>query len=135
MTYGPVGSRQHIWTFAAALHDDDPSYNPLWNCPCTNTRYNWPYHLPSFILNNYFYDTGNPGPSYGGGTIYYSDDPLWDGAGCGADSTCCQFNNPPWFYSTLPQATMDDMEVRLCFEAAANNENAVFYLLEIYAGM
>ena len=30
---------------------------------------------------------------------------------------------------------MDDMEVRLCFEAPANNENAVIYLLEIYAGM
>ena len=132
VTHGPVGSRQHIWTFAAALYEDDPSYNPTVNCPCTNTRYDWPYQLPSFIQNNYFCDTGSPGPSYSSGTTYYSDNPLWDGSGCGKDSTCCHFNNPPWFYSSLPQATMDDMEVRLCFSSSANNENTVIYLLEIY---
>ena len=132
VTHGPAGSRQHIWTFAAALYDEDPNYYPSYNCLCTNTRYNWPDQLPSFIQNNYFCDTGNPGPIWGSGSTYYSDDPLWDGAGCGKNSTCCQFNNPPWFYSTLPQATMDDMEVRLCFGEAADNENAVIYLLEIF---
>ena len=131
LTHGPAGSRQHIWTFAAALYEEDPNYYPNHNCLCTNTRYNWPYRLPSFIQNNYFCDTGNPGPGMSGGT-YYSDDPLWDGAGCGENSTCCQFNNPPWFYSTLPHATMDDMEVQLCFAAPASNENAIIYLLEFF---
>ena len=58
---------------------------------------------------------------------------LWDGAGYGIDSTCGQFNNPPWFYFTLPQATKDDVEVRLCFTEAASYKNIVIYLLEIYA--
>ena len=105
---------------------------PYYNCPCTNTRYNWPYQLPSFIQNNYFCDTGNTGPGFGNGDTYYSNDPLWDGAGYGADSTSCQFNSPPWFYSSLPQATTDDVEVRLCFEVQANNENTNIYLMEIY---
>ena len=132
VTHGPAGSRQHIWTFAASLYDDNPSYSSASNCPCSNTRYNWPYQLPSFIQNNYFCDTGNTGPSHGRGNTYYSDDPLWDGAGCGENSTCCQFNNPPWFYSSLPQATRDDVEVRLCFAAASSNENAILYLMEIF---
>ena len=130
LTHGPVGSRQHIWTFAAAFYDDDPSYNPVINCPCTNTRHSWPYQLPSFIQDNYFCDTGNPGPG-DDFNAYYSDDPLWDGAGCGKDSTCCQFNNPPWFYSSLPQATTDDVEVRLCHGESASDEDTIVYLIEI----
>ena len=39
LTHGPVGSRQHIWTFAAAIQEDDPmNYDPIFNCPCTNTQ-------------------------------------------------------------------------------------------------
>ena len=131
VTHGPIGSRQHIWTFTTALYKDDPNYNPLWNCPCTNTRHSWPYQLPSFIQNNYFCDTGNPGPGWSSGSTYYSDDPLWDGAGCGESSTCCQFNNPPWFYSSLPQATTDDVEARLCHGENTSNEDTIVYFIEI----
>ena len=46
------------------------------------------------------------------------NDPLWDGQGCGAAS-CCELSyppgvTPPWFCKQLPQATTDDIEVRLC---------------------
>ena len=130
LTHGPVGSRQHIWTFAAALYDDDPGYDAIVNCLCTNTHHSWPHQLPSFIQDNYFCDTGNTGPGFDYNT-YYSDDPLWDGAGCGENSTCCQFNNPPWFYSTLQQATTDDVEVRLCHGEGTSDEDTIVYLLEI----
>ena len=130
LTHGPIGSRQHIWSFATALYKDDPRYNPVWNCPCTNTRHSWPYQLPSFIQDNYFCDTGNPGPGHDH-NAYYSDDPLWDGAGCGENSTCCQFNNPPWFHSSLPQATTDDVEARLCHGENTSDEDTIVYLLEI----
>ena len=113
VTHGPVGSRQHIWTFASAIFEEDPSYQTRWNCACTNTRYNWPHQLPSFIQNNYFCDTGNPGPGFSI-TDYYTTDPLWDGAGCGPNNACCQFNNPPWFKSSLPLGTSDDIEIRIC---------------------
>ena len=131
ITHGPVGSRQHIWTLAAACYKEDPSYKINQNCPCTNTRYSWPYQLPSFVQNNYFCDTGNSGPGFNN-SVYYLDDPLWDGAGCGPHSTCCQFNNPPWFYSLLPQATRDDVEVRLCFALPSHNEDTIVYLVEVY---
>ncbi len=131
VTHGPVGSRQHIWTFASAIYEEDPSYQTRWNCACTNTRYNWPHQLPSFIQNNYFCDTGNPGPGFSL-TAYYTTDPLWDGEGCGDHNSCCQFNNPPWFKATLPQETSDNIELRLCYGEGSHNEDTIVYLIEIY---
>ncbi len=113
VTHGSVSSRQHIWTFASSLYEDDPSYLTSWNCACTNSRYNWTHQLPSFIQNNYFCDTGNPGPGFSF-TDYYGTNNLWDGAGCGSNNACCQFNNPPWFKSTLPQTISEDIELRIC---------------------
>ncbi len=132
VTHGPVSSRQHIWTFASALYEENPSYTTVYTCACTNTQYNWPHQLPSFVQNNYFCDTGNPGPGISF-TDYYTTDPLWDGAGCGPNNTCCQLNNPPWFQSTLPQGTSDDIELRLCRgESNSDGEDTIVYLIEIY---
>ena len=68
MTHGPVGSRQHIWTFAGALHEGDANPNHLngsnRNCACTGVFHPLPYRLPSFIGENYFCDTANPGPGF-----------------------------------------------------------------------
>ena len=100
LTHGAAGSRQHIWSFVVALYEAGSTYRPQDNCRCTNTLINWPYRNPSFIGNNYFGDTGNPGPDYTL-TEVYQDDPLWDG------DTCCQLNNPPWFCTTLPQPTLN----------------------------
>ena len=132
VTHGPAGSRQHIWTFAAALDEQDPTYNELYNCPCTNTSVTWPYQLPSFIGNDYFCDTGNRGPGYNL-TAFYPNDPLWDGEGCGSASTCCEFNTPPWFCKSLPQPTSDDLELRLCnYLEYDNGEDKLIYLVDIF---
>ena len=131
VTHGPVGSRQHIWSFTSALYEEDPSYQTIWNCACTNTQNNWPHQLPSFIQNNYFCDTGNPGPGFSI-TDYYTTDPLWDGAGCGPNNACCQFNNPPWFNSALSQGTSDDIELRLCLGETNTDEDLIVYLIELY---
>ena len=101
LTHGPAGPRQHIWTFAAALNEQDIiTVNGVHNCPCTDNNVTWPYQVPSFIGNDYFCDTGNRGPGFRD-YIYYLDDPLWDGEGCGSTSTCCEFNTPPWFCKSL----------------------------------
>ena len=63
---------------------------------------------------------------------FYSDDPLWDGAGCGPKSTCCSFNSPPWFYRQLPQATTDDIEMRVCREHRREFEDIAIEVVEIY---
>ena len=133
LTHGPAGSRQHIWTFIAALtetHSDPEFLDRYFNCACTNINEDWPYEIPSFIGNSYFCDTGNPGPDFE--FIYYSDDPLWDGEGCGAVSTCCQLHNPPWFCTTLPQPTTDDIELRICLDQPAVDEDVIISLVDIY---
>jgi len=66
------------------------------------------------------------------GYFYPNGDRLWDGEGCGPSSTCCTFNNPPWFCKQLPQTTTDDMEVRICANYPINNEDIPVELIEIY---
>jgi hypothetical protein len=129
LTHGAAGSRQHIWTFAAARYERSTDTNNF--CACTNTAINWPHQseLPSFIGNSYFCDTGDREPPSIDGMLY-QDDPLWDGDGCGPTSTCCQFNNPPWFCATLPEPTTDDVELRICMDD--NQENAYVELVDIF---
>ena len=133
LTHGSAGSRQHIWTFAAALLENDPNYAGLSLnvCPCTNTDFNYPHQVPSFIGNNYFCDTANTGPGYLSSDIF-PENPLWDGEGCGPTNACCQFNNPPWFCTTLPQPTTDDIELRICSTQGISNEDVYVQLLDIY---
>ena len=132
LTHGVSGSRQHIWSFVSALYEQNAGYNIATNCACTNTNYNWTLSTPSFVGKDYFCDTGNPGPDFQNGIYYYPDnDPLWDGEGCGSTSTCCEFNNPPWFCKTLPQPTSDDIELRICGDQPTSNEDVIISLVDI----
>ena len=58
------------------------------------------------------------------------NDPLWDGEGCGAISTC-SFNNPPWFCKNLPQPARDDIEIRLCGNEGSGEDTPIEFV-EIY---
>ncbi len=118
--------RKHIWTFAAALEEVRSDRHV---CPCTKTNAPYTGVVPPFIDNDYFCDTGS---RYTRTDQFYSNDPLWDGAGCGGSSTCCQFNNPPWFCKQLPQPTTDDIELRLCADESRNSEDIAIEIAEIY---
>jgi cell division protein FtsB len=117
-------SRRHIWTFSAALQETD--------CGCYrddqgSRRTNTP---PSFVASDYFCDAGSQDYA---GLIFYADNPLWDGAGCGPQSSCCSFNDPPWFYKQLPQPTIDDVEVRVCTSGdPIGNEDIAIETVQIY---
>ena len=123
LTHGS-SPRRHIWIFACADSEDDQDrFN---KCPCTNaaitTRVSPP---PSFVGNDYFYDTAAlTGFSHG---TFYNGDQLYDGTGCGTNSTCCSFNSPPWFYKQLPQVTTDDIYIYIW-----NNEDIAIEIVEIY---
>ena len=122
--------RQHIWTFAAAR--DEVGTAPSANCPCINTNQLVPSRnlSPAFVGNDYFCDTGSEDRSQ---LIFYGDDPLWDGAGCGPLNTCCSFNTPPWFYKQLPQPTTDDIEMRVCTVGnPIDNEEVAIEIVEMY---
>ena len=129
LTHGS-SPREHIWTFAAALQEDisAPANSHQSVCPCTNTNNPAPTAPPSFVGQDYFCDTGSANHFQ---YIFYGDDPLWDGAGCGASSTCCSFNSPPWFLKELTP-TSDDIEMRLCADQPRGDEDITYTILELF---
>ena len=124
-----ISQRQHIWTFAGAANEN--TMGPTSICSCTNTAISSEVPSPPPIVgNDYFCDTaGRAGANF---QTLYSDDPLWDGAGCGRQSTCCSFNSPPWFYMQLSQATTDDIEMRVCHNEGRANEDIAIEIVELY---
>ena len=115
--------RQHIWTFAASrssTHTNDRA------CPCNSTSHNT---APPFVGGDYFCESGiNSGSPEG--FAFHPDDPLWDGDSCAVSSTCCPFNNPPYFTKRLSSATTDDLEVRICRYYI--NEDTPIEFMELY---
>ena len=79
--------------------------------------------------NDYFCDTASEERWQ---HIFYGDDPLWDGTGCGPLNTCCSFNTPPWFYKQLPQPTTDDIEMRVCGDLPDIDEDIAIEIVEVY---
>ena len=126
VTHGQPGDRTHIWTFAVGV---DEVTNNEWVCPCVNPD-NIPT-VPSYVAANYFCESGVPYPnSYS--PVFFPDDPLWDGDGCGPNNDCCSFNSPPWFTVELPTPTTDDIEVRNCADQGTSDENVGIELIEFY---
>ncbi|XP_064388048.1 uncharacterized protein LOC135336228 isoform X1 [Halichondria panicea] len=126
LTHGQ-SPRQHIWTFANALDETRSTY---YVCPCTRPDLTYTGVVPPFIGQDYFCETGSRQAfSY---NTFYTDDPVWDGQGCGGTSTCCEFNNPPWFCKQLPQPTTDDIELRLCSDQSIGDEDTPIEIAEIY---
>ncbi len=124
LVYG--NPRQHIWTFVSAQSE---VASPSSNCPCTNlSETSSARSPPAFVGNDYFCDTGSQGAAVN--NLFYGDDPLWDGSGCGPLNTCCNFNNPPWFYKELPETTTDDIEMQVCRDGS--DENIAIEMVDIY---
>ena len=122
--------RTHIWTFAAGASEARVS-NYITNCPCAN---DWAAAnattAPSFVGDNYYCESGNPGRGVSSGVVFDAD-PVWDGEQC--EGECCSNGkSPPWFSVTLPKLTSDDIEVRICGDEGTHNEDTPIQLLEIY---
>ena len=119
--------RQHIWTFAAGYTEFKDGYPG--SCPCGSLT---PAAIPPYIGNNYFCETGTNETR---ATFYhlYSNDPLWDGEGCGPDHNCeCTLHSPPWFTANLTTPTTDDIEVRSCCYRGTDGRNVGIELIELY---
>ena len=113
--------RNHIWTFAATRIDQD-------YCPCivsTNAA-------PPFVKEDHFCEIGRRNNNIN----FITNNPLWDGQGCAGSSSCCEFNNPPWFCKQLNQTTTDDIEIRIMSSIAGSNsleeEDTPVELIEIF---
>ena len=117
--------RHHIWTFAAAVGETEDG---RFTCSCTGGP--GPFSpVPSFVGSDYFCDTGSRSVWQ---HRFFSNDPLWDGVGCGGSSTCCSFNNPPWFMKQLSSSTSDDLELRVCRDEPRSNEDVGLKSVELY---
>ena len=128
LTYGPAGSRQHIWTFAVGATEDPGTSLRQATCPCDTSNY---AVVPPFVGNDYFCESAETSPwSYQ--YTFYPDDPLWDGQNCLNSSACCQLNNPPWFAKILSHPTSDDIELRMCAESGHQYDDIALELIELY---
>ena len=125
ITYGDP--RKHVWTMMSGVSSTIPDNG---NCPC-NDPPGGTQNVQSFIGNDYFCESGNP--TYWSYT-FYSNDPLWDGDGCGSQELqCCSAHpNLPWFHKTFNSSTTDYIELRLCGSQYPSNEDVPIGLYEIY---
>ena len=122
--------RTHIWTYAVGASEATVALHPT-NCPCANPAADNTVPPPSFVGDNYFCESGNPGRGLDSGGVFFKDDPVWDGEQC--EGECCSNGkSPPWFSVTLPKPTSDDIEVRICGNEGTHNEDAPIQLLEIF---
>ena len=124
ITYGT--RHHHIWSYVAGATESSSLTGPS-NCPCSTVAGKIP---PSFIGNRYYCESGNPMDTYVVDHLY-SNDPLWDGLQC--EGTCCTgTNSPPWFSVQLPVPTTDAIEVSICCDQSANDEDVPAVLLELH---
>ena len=122
--------RKHIWTFVAGNQENDTVY--LKNCPCDTPVGRYP---PVFVGDDYFCEAGYIYPGYRSFALelrLHSNDTLWDGKDCYFTSSCCSFNNPPYFTKQLSQKTSDDLELRMCLRSGLIFENVAVELVELY---
>lgn len=103
LTHSNRGGREHIWTFANGYGEQNAFGFPLYLCSCDGGP-----NPPSYVGQNYFCEAGSID---GLSTGFFPDDPLCEG--CGPTSACCELNNPPFFNTTLPAPTTDDIELRI----------------------
>ena len=119
--------RKHVWTYAVGLSDDyNYQYN---NCPCA--KYPGP-DPPTYVGSHYYCESGNTGTYFGKTGKLYSNDLLWDGAGCRSENSCCYDAGMPWFFRQFPTTTTGDIEVRICRDQAFADEGVVVEQLQLY---
>ena len=125
ITYGD-NPRHHVWTFVGEKGTSEQS-----TCQCIVNGIK--STAPPFVSADYFCERG---VLYNGKLNFVDHNPLWDGHGCTGSSTCCEFNNPPWFCQQLPEPTTENIEIRLMGYVFSGNslkeEDTPVELIEIY---
>ena len=124
--------RHHIWTFASALHEDGRQNNLRHTCPCSNTGVTFDWAIPPFVGSDYYCETANRDFFANHPSEWLLNDPLWDGQGCGPQSSCCDGAGKPWFCKELSQPTTDDIELRVCTNQPRSNEDVAVEIIELY---
>ena len=119
--------RKHIWTLAAGVDEVRTASDITKACPCSNTEVSYTGTVPPFIKNDFYCETGSRKAAQ---LKYYLADRLWDGSGCGQDSTCCDHGG--WWCKELGYTTNDNIEVRIMINEAKSAENILLETIELY---
>ena len=127
LTHGAINQRSHIWTFVATGKEGSISYSV---CPCTQQG-NSDSVIPPYVGSDYFCDTAIRSTGTALHKVY-TEDPMWDGAGCGRYSTCCSMSSAPWFMKELNTTTTDDIELRICLLQDKSFGDVTLKLIELY---
>ena len=124
ITYG--NPRKHVWTYAAGASEDG-NYSS-YNCPCA--KYTGP-DPPTYVADHYYCESAlsDRKPVTSG---FYTDDPLWDGAGCPSENSCCYNAGLPWFFRQFPTTTTGNIEVRICRDEQFSNEGVGIEQIQLY---
>ena len=117
--------RKHVWTYAVGLSDDH-NY-PNVNCPCAKYPGSDP---PPYVGYHYYCESGNSGTF--DTSVLYNKDPLWDGAGCGSENSCCYRAGMPWFFRQFPVALNGNIEVRICYDQTFRDEALAVEQIQLY---
>ena len=123
-TYGTP--RKHLWSLAIGW---STTANRLYsaNCPCSK----YPGRFPlSFVRNHFYCDSGSTQrPDI---SVYYTNNPVWDGIGCSSEYSCCAQAGMPYFYRNLPVPVNEDIEVRLAVSDVYAHEAVIIKTMELY---
>ena len=115
--------RQHLWTLAVGRSED---FDSAQYCPRDQDPFNFD-NVPDFVGDHFYCETGFTTTT---SDVTAWSDPLWDGAGCVADTahSCDRYG---WFHREI-EPIQDDIEVRWCSNRERSSEDVYTDLLEIW---
>ena len=120
----------HVWTYAAGLYQNCSGYSQ--NCPC-NTIPGIGPNPSENVGSDYYCEAVELAPGLKHQSLWYTNDPLWDGLQCdGDEEPCCNHPGLPWFNKNLPTHTTVAIKLNVCLNEDINDENIGIERLELY---
>ena len=117
--------RKHIWTLAAGYSES--IRNHPFVCPCNHGTTVKP---APFVGKDFYCESGF---SHWPQNRFALSDPLWDKKQCrGQEGPCCNRPLLPWFRKSIGYTTTDNIEMRVCSDQDANDENIGIDQYEFY---
>ena len=120
--------RKHVWTFASGLVRYDQYDRGLKPATCPGVGGT---PQPAFVADNYYCSSGNPITQNWAHILY--DNPLWTSPAlnCQCSAAKC-YGDALLFCVKLPEATKDDLELRICTDQVLADEDIRIESFDFY---
>ena len=120
ITYGTPTT--HLWSYVASYEEAG-----AFSCidPATNSC-----SITTAYSQHYYCESGTAAAPM---EIWYTNDPLWDGKGCGeGEKPCCENRDLPWFTTYTEMPTLANLNAWVCLDEGTYDENIGVERLELY---